>query len=89
MVRLLKPLEHYQLTHGSWRYGLEKLYLLMEKQRNRGQDGAGIVSLKMDTAPGMKYFNRQREIGSTAINEIFEKVYKEYSQGRKKAFGCF
>ena len=48
MVRLLKPLEHYQLTHGSWRYGIEKLYLLMEKQRNRGQDGAGIVSLKIE-----------------------------------------
>ena len=61
LIRLLKPLEHYQLTYGSWRFGLEKLYLLMEKQRNRGQDGAGIVSLKMNTPPGKKYFNRQRE----------------------------
>lgn len=84
MVRLLKPLEHYQLTHGSWRYGLEKLYLLMEKQRNRGQDGAGLVSLKLDTPPGMKYFSRHRETGSSAINEIFRRVYKEFSKAERK-----
>lgn len=89
MVRLLKPLEHYQLTHGSWRYGLEKLYLLMEKQRNRGQDGAGIVSLKMDTLPGMKYFNRQRVNGSTAINSIFGKIYKEFAKAERKQVGAF
>ncbi|MEN8157751.1 MAG: amidophosphoribosyltransferase [Bacteroidota bacterium] len=89
MVRLLKPLEHYQLTYGSWRYGLEKLYLLMEKQRNRGQDGAGMVSLKLDTPPGRKYFSRQRETGSSAINEIFGRVYKDYSiaeQNHPEAF---
>ncbi|MFH0759556.1 MAG: amidophosphoribosyltransferase [Bacteroidota bacterium] len=84
LVRLLKPLEHYQLTHGSWRYGLEKLYLLMEKQRNRGQDGAGMVSLKLDTAPGKKYFSRQRETGESAINEIFSKVYSIYSKAERK-----
>ncbi len=84
LVRLLKPLEHYQLTHGSWRYGLEKLYLLMEKQRNRGQDGAGMVSLKMDTEPGKKYFNRQRETGESAINEIFSKVYSIYAKAERK-----
>jgi amidophosphoribosyltransferase len=84
LVRLLKPLEHYQLTHGSWRYGLEKLYLLMEKQRNRGQDGAGIVSLRMDTAPGRKYFSRQRETGDTAINDIFKKIYSIYAKAERK-----
>ncbi len=84
LIRLLKPLEHYQLTYGSWRYGLEKLYLLMEKQRNRGQDGAGIVSLKLDTPPGRKYFNRQRETGSSAINEIFRKVYNDYTKAERK-----
>ncbi len=89
MVRLLKPLEHYQLTHGSWRYGLEKLYLLMEKQRNRGQDGAGIVSLKMNTQPGMKYFNRQRENGSDAISTIFGKIYKDYAKAERKNPGAF
>jgi len=83
LVRLLKPLEHYQLQHGSWRYGLEKLYLLMEKQRNRGQDGAGVVSLRMDTPPGRNYFNRQRETGSSAINEIFKKIYSRFEEAEK------
>ncbi|MCK4988890.1 MAG: amidophosphoribosyltransferase, partial [Bacteroidales bacterium] len=78
LVRLLKPLEHYQLQYGSWRYGLEKLYLLMEKQRNRGQDGAGVVSLRMDTPPGKNYFNRRRETGSSAINEIFKEIYSRF-----------
>jgi len=83
LVRLLKPLEHYQLQHGSWRYGLEKLYLLMEKQRNRGQDGAGVVSLRMDTPPGKNYFNRQRVTGSSAINEIFKKIYSRFEEAEK------
>lgn len=90
LIRLLKPLEHYQFTHGSWRYGLEKLYLLMEKQRNRGQDGAGVVSLKLDTPPGKKYFNRQREAGESAINEIFRKLYSRYAEAERdhpEAFG--
>jgi len=84
LVRLLKPLEHYQVQHGSWRYGLEKLYLLMEKQRNRGQDGAGLVSLRMDTPPGRNYFNRKRETGSSAINEIFKKIYSRFEEAEKE-----
>ncbi len=83
LIRLLKPLEYYQLTYGSWRYGLEKLYLLMEKQRNRGQDGAGVVSLKLDTPPGKKYFSRQREAGSSAINEIFKHIYSHYEEAER------
>ncbi len=84
LLRLRKPLEYYQLTYGSWRYGLEKLYLLMEKQRNRGQDGAGVVSLKMDVPPGHKYFNRHRETGPTAINDIFRKIYNSYAKAERK-----
>jgi len=84
LIRLLKPLVYYQLTYGSWKYGLEKLYLLMEKQRNRGQDGAGIVSLKMDVPPGRKYFNRQRVAGPTAINEIFRKIHNNYGKAERK-----
>ena len=84
LVRLLKPLEHYQLQYGSWRYGLEKLYLLMEKQRNRGQDGAGVVSLRMDTPPGKNYFNRRRETGSSAINEIFKEIYSRFEAAEKE-----
>ena len=83
LVRLLKPLEYYQVQYGSWRYGLEKLYLLMEKQRNRGQDGAGVVSLRLDTPPGRKYFNRRREAGSSAINEIFSRIYTRFEEEEK------
>ncbi len=83
LIRLLKPLEYYQLQYGSWRYGLEKLYLLMEKQRNRGQDGAGLVSLKLDTPPGRKYFNRYRDSGSSAINDIFKKIYARFEEEEK------
>ncbi|GAI98392.1 unnamed protein product, partial [marine sediment metagenome] len=55
LIRLLKPLEYYQIKYGSWKYGLQKLYLLMEKQHNRGQDGAGIVCIKLELQPGKKY----------------------------------
>jgi len=89
LIRLLKPLEHYQLTYGSWRYGLEKLYLLMEKQRNRGQDGAGIVSLKLDVPPGKKYFSRNRETGSSAINNIFKKIYTRWEEAEKLGSDTF
>ena len=84
LVRLLKPLDYYQEKYGTWRYGLQKLYLLMEKQRNRGQDGAGIVSLKLDVQPGYKYFNRERSVSSSAINKIFERLYKRFSKIEKK-----
>ena len=89
LIRLLKPLEYYQVQYGSWRYGLEKLYLLMEKQRNRGQDGAGLVSLKMDTPPGMKYFSRQRETGSAAINDIFNKIYSRFEKEERQHPAAF
>jgi amidophosphoribosyltransferase len=80
LVRLRKPLEFYQLKYGSWRYGLQKMYLLMEKQHNRGQDGAGIVSVKLDLKPGKPYFDRQRSIKQSAINDIFRKIYKIYDK---------
>jgi amidophosphoribosyltransferase len=83
LVRLLKPLEYYQVKYGTWRYGLQKLYLLMEKQRNRGQDGAGVVSLKFDVPPGNKYFNRQRSIEDSAINVVFDKIYKQFRKIEK------
>jgi amidophosphoribosyltransferase len=83
LIRLLKPLEYYQLKYGSWKYGLQKLYLLMEKQRNRGQDGAGLVSLKLDVPAGNKYFNRYRSSDSDAINDIFKKVYGNFSEAER------
>ena len=79
MIRLLKPLEYYQLKYGTWRYGLQKLYLLMEKQHNRGQDGAGVVSLKFDIAPGYTYIHRQRSNEPSAINDVFKKIYSHFA----------
>lgn len=75
LIRLLKPLEYYQKKYGTWMYGLNKLYLLMEKQHNRGQEGAGLASLKMEAKPGEEYFFREREMGSGAISEIFGTVH--------------
>lgn len=74
LIRLLKPLEYYQLKYGTWRYGLHKLYLLMEKQHNRGQDGAGLTTIKFDLAPGKKYIDRERSNSSTPIKDIFDAV---------------
>jgi len=74
LIRLLKPLEYYQSKYGSWMYGLHKLYLLMEKQHNRGQDGAGLATLKLDLAPGKKYIHRFRSNGESPIKEVFAEV---------------
>ncbi len=77
MVRLLKPLSYYQQKYGTWRYGLNKLYLMMEKQHNRGQEGAGIASVKLDTQPGREYMFRERAEGPNAITEIFAAAHKQ------------
>ena len=74
LIRLLKPLEYYQSKYGSWMYGLHKLYLLMEKQHNRGQDGAGLATLKLNQIPGKKYIHRFRSNGETPIKDIFAEV---------------
>lgn len=77
MIRLLKPLRHYYDKYGAYTYGLSKLYLLMEKQHNRGQEAAGIGCVKLDVEPGNEYINRERALGSGAIQEIFDKVNRE------------
>lgn len=74
LIRLLKPLSYYTEKNGTWRYGLNKLYLMMEKQRNRGQDGAGVVSLKLDMQPGTKYLSRSRSNASTPIVNVFGEI---------------
>ena len=71
MVRLLKPLEYYHEKYGSWMYGLNKLYLLMEKQHNRGQEGAGLACVKLEANAGEEYMFRERAVGTGAITEIF------------------
>ena len=80
LIRLLKPLEYYQLKYGTWQYGVNKLYLLMEKQHNRGQDGAGTVSVKINMKPGQEYIFRHRSIDPNPIKDIFGKVYDEFSR---------
>ena len=74
MIRLLKPLEYYEEKYGTWMYGLNKLYLLMEKQHNRGQEGAGIACVKMQAPAGEEFIYRERATGNTAIQEIFGRV---------------
>lgn len=74
LIRLLKPLEYYLAKYGTALYGLNRLYLLMEKQHNRGQDGAGVASIKFDMEPGLHYLDRRRSNSSAPIKDIFEKV---------------
>ncbi len=77
MIRLLKPLRHYYEKYGAYTYGLNKLYLLMEKQHNRGQEAAGVGCVKLNVEPGSEYINRERALGAGAIQEIFDKVNHE------------
>ena len=79
-IRLLKPLSYYQEKYGTSLYGLNKLYLLMEKQHNRGQDGAGIATIKLDMKPGNRYISRYREMGSSAVSAIFEYVQRKFAE---------
>ncbi len=78
MIRLLKPLEYYEKKYGTWMYGLNKLYLLMEKQHNRGQEGAGLACVKLEANPGEEYMFRERALGSGAITEIFDTVHSHF-----------
>lgn len=77
MVRLLKPLEYYLNRYGTSTWGLNKLHLLMEKQHNRGQDGAGIACIRFDPNPGSKYINRHRSNSNTPIADVFKWAYEE------------
>jgi amidophosphoribosyltransferase len=83
-IRLLKPLEYYRAKYGTSFYGVNKMYLLMEKQHNRGQDGAGIANIKLDTEPGMNYINRVRSVADSPIKDIFKTIYTEYQDIRTK-----
>lgn len=74
MIRLLKPMEYYEEKYGTKLYGLNKLYLLMEKQHNRGQEGAGIACVKLQAQPGDDYMFRERAVGTSAITEIFNAI---------------
>lgn len=80
MIRLLKPLAYYQRKYGTWMYGLNKLYLMMEKQHNRGQEGAGMACVDMDSEPGNEYMFRERAEGKDAITEIFASAHKRIKE---------
>ncbi len=80
LIRLLRPMPHYFGKYKTWQYGLNKLYLLMEKQHNRGQDGAGMVNIKIDLEPGQEYITRYRSNGENPIEEIFGKVRKSWNK---------
>jgi amidophosphoribosyltransferase len=77
MLRLRKPVEYYIDKYGSWDYGLQKMYLMMEKQHNRGQDGAGIAGIKLNVEPGNRYIFRQRSNKADPITEIFGLIYED------------
>ena len=77
MIRLLKPLDYYEKKYGTWAYGFNKLYLMMEKQHNRGQEGAGIASVSLNNEPGTEYMFREKAEGKDAITEIFSRVTQD------------
>ena len=77
MIRLLKPLDYCEKKYGTWAYGFNKLYLMMEKQHNRGQEGAGIASVSLNTEPGCEYMFREKAEGKDAITEIFSRVTRD------------
>ena len=78
MLRLKKPLSYYLQKYGTAFYGLNKMYLLMEKQHNRGQDGAGLANIKLDMPPGTRYISRHRSIHSKPIQDIFSYINKRF-----------
>nr|MBA4167580.1 amidophosphoribosyltransferase [Chitinophagaceae bacterium] len=82
-IRLRKPFSYYQQQHGTVMWGLNKLYLLMEKQHNRGQDGAGVAAVKLNTEPGYPFLNRIRSANNQPIAEIFSTINKQVLELKK------
>ncbi|NNG09931.1 MAG: amidophosphoribosyltransferase, partial [Arenibacter sp.] len=84
LIRLLKPLEYYQKKYGTAFYGVNKMYLMMEKQHNRGQDGAGFASIKLDMDPGERYMSRVRSIDQQPIQDIFAQINERINNSFKE-----
>ncbi|MEL7001352.1 MAG: amidophosphoribosyltransferase, partial [Bacteroidota bacterium] len=84
MVRLRKPLSYYIEKYGSPTYAVNKMYILMEKQRNRGQDGVGIANIKIDQKPGVRYISRYRSVDQEPIKYIFEKIGRKYKKAQRE-----
>ena len=83
LIRLRKPLSYYKEKYGTWTYGLDKLYLLMEKQHNRGQEAAGVGVVKFDAKPGHEYVFRERAMGTDAISTIFDSIHHQLASAIK------
>lgn len=83
LIRLLKPLEHYKTKYGSARYGLHKMYQIMEKMINRGQDGAGVATIKLDVEPGNTYIDRMRSVKPKATQDIFGNINHNFVEAQK------
>jgi len=79
-LRLRKPLTYYQKKYGSSLYGIEKMNLLMQKQINRGQDGAGLANIKLNSSPGERYISRKRALGKSGVDEVFNSLLKQFSE---------
>ena len=84
LIRLLKPLEYYKEKYGTAFYGVNKMYLMMEKQHNRGQDGAGFASIKLDTNPGERYISRIRSVAQQPIQDIFSQINERVNEELSK-----
>ena len=83
-IRLRKPMQYYADKYGTPRYGASKLYLLMEKQRNRGQDGAGVANIKINVPPGKRFISRYRSIEKDPIQDIFQRIHKKFKKAKKE-----
>ena len=86
MIRLRKPYQYYIDKYGTPLYAINKLYLLMEKQHNRGQDGAGVATIKLDVPEGTRYISRYRSIDAQPIASIFNKINKKFKKALKNNF---
>jgi amidophosphoribosyltransferase len=84
-IRLRKPLQYYIDKYGTHKYAVSKLYMMMQKQSNRGQDGVGVANIKIGVAPGKRYISRYRTINSAPVDEIFSKISRKYDKARKKS----
>ena len=87
LLRLKKPLQYYAEKYGTPFYGLNKMYLLMEKQHNRGQDGAGLANIKLDVNPGKRYISRMRSVDARPIQDLFQKIMSRFTDLGRAAFG--
>lgn len=83
LIRLLQPLDYYKKKYGSARYGLHKLYQIMEKMINRGQDGAGVATVKLDAVPGTNYIDRLRSVENRATQDIFTKINQQFIEAQQ------